>query len=297
MLTTFDKILLFPLWLLSFIPLPGLYLVADLLYIVSYYILGYRKRVVVENLKNSFPDKTKKEIQQITSKFYRQLCDVFVESFYLLNMSVKELDKRYAITNLEEIKSLHQSGKDVIVATSHYANWEWGAMFNHHMPYDGLAVYRPLSNKLFDRFFCHLRSRFGCKMIPMKQTLREIIQYKRAKKQFGLYLLADQRPGLEDLTHWINFLNQKTPVITGIEKLAKKFDLAVYFMDIKKVKRGKYNLSFVPVSLNPGGEPENKITNAYNQLLEQMILRQPELWLWSHKRWKYKPEDYMRHNA
>ena len=196
-----DKLLLSPLWLLSLLPLPVLYLFSNFLFFLTYTLVGYRKRVVFENIANSFPQKNNKEVELITRNFYKHLCDVFIESIYLLNMSVKELDKRYKLTNLDVIEKLYDESKNIVIATSHFGNWEWGTIMAYHMRYKGLAIYRPLSNKTFDNLFNHIRSKYGCKLVPMKQTLREILQCQKENIQYAVYTLGDQRPEQSDLGH------------------------------------------------------------------------------------------------
>ena len=294
MLKLKDKIVLSPLFLVSMFPLWIQYRVSDFIYFITYYVVGYRKKVVAQNLENSFPGKDKKELTSIAKRFYRHLCDVFFESLFLLTISKKNAKNRYQINNPEVIEKLKNENKSMIMATNHYANWEWGSIFSLYYPeFKALPVYRPLSNKMFDRFFLYLRSRFGATPVPMKQTLRTLITIQREKTLFGLYSLGDQRPGIEDLNYWTTFLNQDTPIITGIEKLAKKFNLAVVFMDIDKIKRGEYQTTFKLISDKPKDEPDYAITEKYARMLEQMILRKPELWLWSHKRWKFKKADYI----
>ena len=294
MLTIKDKIILAPIHFVSLFPLWIQYRVSDFVFVVVYYVMGYRKKVVFQNLKNSFPEKSVKEIRLIAHKFYRHLCDVFFESIYLISITDKNAMRRYQAKNPELVQNLLDERKNIIVATNHYANWEWGCIFSLFFPeLTAMPIYKPLHNKLFDRLFLHSRSRFGATPIPMKKTLREIINAQRENKLIGIYSLGDQRPPKQDLHYWTTFLNQETPMITGIEKLAKKFNLAVVFMDIDKIKRGKYITTFRMISENPADEPEYSITEKYARMLETMIIRRPELWLWSHKRWKYKKEDFI----
>lgn len=294
MLKLKDKIILSPLFLISVFPFWIKYRISDALYILGYYIVGYRKKVVFQNLEKSFPEKDKKELKNIAKKFYRHLCDTFFESLSLLTLSDKNAKRRFQLIDTELIDDILKENKSFIVASSHYANWEWGCIFSLFYPeFIAMPVYKPLSNKMFDRFFLHLRTRLGATAVPMKQTLRAILNSQRQKQLFALYLLGDQRPGLEDLNYWTKFLNQDTPMITGMEKLAKKFNLAVVFMDIDKVKRGVYQTTFKLISDNPKDEAEYAITEKYVRMFEQMVQRRPELWLWSHKRWKFNKADYI----
>lgn len=290
MLKLTDKIILFPIWLLSLIPLRILLMVSWIIYFILYYIVGYRKKVVFENLRKSFPEKSSEEIKTLARKFFLHLCDYFFESIYMLNMSNEEVKRRYKARNPELIEELYAKGKNAIAATSHYGNWEWAASGWIQMPYKTIGIYKPLSNKLFDRFMIHLRSRYGSPVEPMKHTLRAIIESQKQGDTFILYLVGDQRPMKSEIHYWTTFMNQDTPLITGPEKLAKKFDLAVVFIDVIQTRRGYYELNYELLTESPKETAEFEITENYIRLVEKQILRKPELYLWSHKRWKHKRE-------
>jgi KDO2-lipid IV(A) lauroyltransferase len=281
MVTLLDKIVLFPLWLISLLPLQVLYRLAWLVYFITYYIIGYRKKVVSTNLKKSFPEKSPKELKQIERKFFRHLCNYFFETLYML---------RYKPANPELIDELFAKGKNAVAVTSHFGNWEWAASGWIQMPYKTIGVYKPLSNKLFDRFMLHLRTIYGSPVEPMKHTLRAVIGSIKNGDRFILYLIGDQRPMKSEINLWTPFLNQDTPVITGPEKLARKFDLAVVFIDIVQIKPGFYELHYRLITEKPAETEEFEITKEYFRLVEQQIARKPELYLWSHKRWKHKRE-------
>ena len=291
MLSIRDKILLFPLWLLSLLSLEVLYVLSWMIYCIIYYIAGYRKKVVFGNLRKSFPDKSEKEIKILAKKFYLHLCDYFFETLYMLNMSDKEVKRRYKPLNPELIEELYAKGKNAVVVASHYGNWEWAACEWIRMPYKTIGIYKPLSNKLFDNFLLHLRKRYGSPVEPMKHTLRAILESKKQGDTFILYLIGDQRPMKSEIHYWTKFMNQDTPLITGPEKLAKKFDLAVVFMDVTQKKRGFYEINYRLISENPKETNEFEITEKYIRLVERQIERKPELYLWSHKRWKHKREN------
>ena len=288
-----DKLILFPIWLVTLLPLPVLYILSDLIFLILYYIVGYRRTVVDSNLKKAFPEKTDKEIHRLTLKFYRYLCDYFIESIYLLNMSVAESNKRYRYTNPEIVKDLYKKGRSIVYTVGHYGNWEWAtANLHKKASYHILGIYKPLSNKLFDRLFIYIRARYGNTPVPMKKTLRVITESMKNKEIFSLYLVADQRPTIEDIHYWTIFLNQETPVITGIERIAKKYDLPVVFLDVERPRRGYYEITFRILTEEPKKEEQYAITEKYMRQVEKMIKRRPELWLWSHKRWKYSAEKY-----
>ena len=290
-LTFRDKIVLFPIWLVTLLPLPLLYLFSDLVFFILYYILRYRRAVVHTNLTRAFPDKTERDIRRLTIKFYRYLCDYFIESIYLLNMSAAESNKRYRYTNPDVMHELYKKKKNIVFAVGHYGNWEWATANIHvNTSYYTKGIYKPLSNKMFDRLFFYIRARYGNIPVPMKQTLRVINGAIRNKEIFSIYLVADQRPTPEDLHYWTIFLNQDTPVISGVERISRKYDMPVVFLDIDRPKRGHYDVTFKVLTEDPKNEPQFAITEKYIRHVENMIIRKPELW--PHKRWKYSAEKH-----
>lgn len=287
-----DRIILFPLWLLTLLPLPILYLLSDLIFLILFYLVQYRKNVVIENLSLAFPEKSTNEIRKISIGFYRYLCDYFVESIYLMNMSEKECSKRYKYTNPEILNKYYHSKQNIILAISHYGNWEWACNLNHHCSYIIYGVYKPLSNKIFDRLFIYLRGKYDSVPVHMKHTFRYIKNSIDKKELFALYLVGDQRPPTGDLEFWTTFLNQDTPVITGMDKIARKYNFPVIFMAVKRLRRGYYEVTFEVISDNPSAESTFGIAEKYIRRVEKLIHSSPEYWLWSHKRFKYKAEKY-----
>lgn len=287
-----DKVILFPFWLVSMLPLRVIYIFFSWpLYVLIFYVARYRRKVVFENLRNSFPEKNSNEIRRIAKGFYKHFCDYFLESIYVINMTQKEVQQRFQFKNIEVIKDLYDKDKNVILMTTHYGNWEWAIEMANIFPHDwSYAIYRPLTNKLFDRFFIYLRSKYGVTALPMQQVLRTIVERKRKNESFTMYTLSDQRPHWSDVDFWTEFLNQDTPVITGSEKLASKFDLAVVFFDMQKTKRGWYEIDIKLITDDAASTEKNFISKKYIELVEDMVKRQPEFYLWTHKRWKYKRE-------
>ena len=275
------------LWLITLLPLPVLYLLSDFIYFILYYLVGYRKKTVFQNLEKSLLDKSPQEIDRIARKFYRQLCDYFIESAYRIHMGENENARRLHYINPELLKNYYNQGKSIVLLLSHYGNWEFPTRISKLSSHDILAIYKPLQNKYFDRLFLQLRGQFGAIGIPMESTLRTLLTYQRNNKLAVLYTIADQRPQWTSIQHWTTFLNQDTPVIIGPEKIARRFNLPVYFLDLQKIRRGYYSAELKPICENPKDVPEFDITRKYLAMLERNILERPELWLWSHKRWKY----------
>jgi Kdo2-lipid IVA lauroyltransferase/acyltransferase len=287
-----DKVILFPLWLITLLHLPVLYPLADGLSVLLCYIIRYRRKVVLQNLKNSFPEKSHREIKRIMWRFYRYLCDYFVESLYTINMSLEECNKRYSYTNPELLEKYFREGKSVVLTTSHYGCWEWSANFTSWFSPTIFAIYKPLSNKLFDRLFIYIRSKYGLEPIPMKKTLRTIADCLKKNETFALLFLADQRPARQDLSYWTFFMNQETPVITGMDRLARKYNLPVVFMNVSRPRRGYYEITYETIEPEPAKTKPNELAEKYIRCVEKLVRNQPEFYLWSHKRWKYRADKY-----
>jgi KDO2-lipid IV(A) lauroyltransferase len=189
-----------------------------------------------------------------------------------------------------DLMTAHQSeGKSVMMMTSHYGNWEWGALIGYHLPADFMLhpVYQKLKNRHFDKLIFRLRSISGCVNIEKDELVRKMLQMKNNGKYGIIGMVSDQSPAKHFIRYRLQFLNQETPVFLGTEQLARKYNYPVYFMDIKRPKRGYYDIEIIPIAVKPGETKEYEITTRYMQLLEEKIKKQPELWLWSHKRWKY----------
>jgi len=280
----------FSLHLLSLVPFPILYLLSDFCYYVLFYIIKYRRHVVMPNLRNSFPQKTEKELRVIEKKYFKFLCDNILESFKMLSISKAEITRRYKVNNPEEIRKHLDNGKSVIVTGGHYANWEWGNLaMKAYFDETVLIIYKPLADKNFEGFMNGMRSRFGSIMVPMKLTLRKIIEQKNNK--YLAFFVSDQTPARVDQYHFIKFLNQDTAVFLGTEKIAKTTGNPLVFCHIDRVKRGYYEITFTTLFEDPESTSPLEITLAHSKKLESYINARPELWLWSHKRWKFKPEN------
>ncbi|HWK56136.1 MAG TPA: lysophospholipid acyltransferase family protein [Parapedobacter sp.] len=281
------SILSFFIYLLSLLPFRVLYALSDLGYVLLYHIIGYRKAVVFKNLRNAFPEKSEDERRQIARRFYRFLPDLLVEAIKMRSISADQVEKRMMMYQTEELERHFRAGKGVIAVTAHYGNWELGihriSLFTEH---PALIIYKPLNNKSFDTVYNGIRSRFGAIMVPMKLTLRKIIAY-RHQPHISVFV-ADQTPGRSDSHYFINFLNQKTPVYTGVEKIARATGFPVVFCHIDRVKRGHYCCKFTTLVEEPATVPVHGITDIHNKFTEDIIRRKPELWLWSHRRWKTK---------
>jgi Kdo2-lipid IVA lauroyltransferase/acyltransferase len=275
-------------WTVNLLPLRILYLFSDLLYCLLFYITRYRRSTVETNLRNSFPGKSAQEIRSIEKKFYRHLSDLFVESLKLIHLPAAEHKKRMVVTNPEKLEEYFNANRDVVALIAHYNNWEWLSAFALYTHLHVITLYKPLHNKQFDNFFIRLRSRNGTFLSPNSRVIRDLLGFRQKKIPTITGFISDQTPTVHELRYWTTFLNQDTAVFTAAERIASKFDMAVVFLRLDKVKRGYYQLTVEPLFDHAAGLPEFAISEAYARRLEEVINEKPEYWLWSHKRWKHK---------
>lgn len=282
----FYPIIAAPIYIIFALPLFVLYGLSNFVYVILYDVVGYRKKVVFQNLRNSFPQKTEAELQAIAKRYYKHMVDVIIETLKLSTLSNAELKKRVVFKNTEIITQLQQQNKSYLFVLGHMGNWEWsGQSFsvNNLGPLYGL--YHPLASPFFDWLMIKLRTRFELKLIPMQQVLRHMVGYKNTFT--GTAFIADQTPSKEN-AYWVNFLHQDTPVFIGTEKIAKRFNYPVVYASCQKIARGYYQITFILITDNPALHPDGWITEQHTALLEQDIVNQPHIWLWSHRRWKHK---------
>lgn len=275
---------------LSLLPLFLLYRLADAFYLVIFYVFKYRRKVVKENLYHAFPSKSAAELNAIEKDYYKFLSSLFVEIIKMKSISKKELNKRVKFKNADLVEAYLQNNESVLFCSSHYGNYEWVCMAiglnfsGQHYP-----IYKPLSSAAFDQWFLTMRSKFGNNMVAMRQTLRSIQASKNTASMFTFG--SDQAPSKEESIYWTRFLNQETSVQLGIEKIAKKTNRPVFYLKINYLERGYYEVDCVPICLQPDQTRQFEITEAHTHFLEEMIEEKPAYWLWSHRRWKYKPEN------
>jgi len=275
------------IYLLSLLPFPVLYALSDLMYVVMFYVVKYRRDVVNANLRNAFPEKPEKEIQRISKAYYKYLCDLTLETFKTLTFTRKSALKHCRFHDTEILKRLHAEGKSIVIVLGHYGNWEWaGSSMSLDTDYQLYVIYHPLTNKRFDKLIYDMRSRFGTKLIPMKNTLRDMIKNKAEVNATAF--IADQTPSNPDNAYWTNFLNQDTPVFEGTEKIAKMLNYPVVFGNVKRIKRGYYEIFLEMLEEDPASTQYGDITELFTRRLEKEIIETPEIWLWSHRRWKHK---------
>lgn len=274
---------------ISLLPFPLLYGLSDFLFILFYYVLGYRKKIVLGNIQRSFPEKSHDEHLEIAKKFYQHFCDLILESLKTFTISEKEVLKRVTCKNPEVINKYYDRKQSVILAGGHYNNWEiFAVAVSALIKHKAIAIYKPLSNKYFDKKMRDTRSKYGLYMISTK-IVKQIFE-QEANNLTATIFAIDQSPSNPKSAHWMKFLNQDTAVLFGTEKYAKAYNYPVVYGRINKEKRGHYSFEFFDVTDQPAATAHGEITEKITQLLETDIRNIPEYWLWSHRRWKHRPE-------
>lgn len=282
------KIIFTFLLLFSKLPLKILYLFSDFMFFVIYHLVGYRRKVVLENLQNSFPDKSKEEIKSIEKKFYINFCDYLAETFKSFTISSTELRVRVQHLNQDIFQEAKQENKNVILLAGHIFNWEWFNALATVIPQDhSFPVYRKVQSSFWEQKIKELRNRFGNHALEAKEVVRHIFRNPNDGNSVYMFV-ADQTPHFSEVTFGLNFLNQKTPAFVGYDKLSTRMDLAFVFCEMKKVKRGYYQINYYRIY--PDGEKfvENEVVKKFHHLLENTINKRPDNYLWSHRRWKYQ---------
>lgn len=292
-----DKIFYTPLsaflHAIAYLPFWVLYGISDICFIFVYHIFRYRRRVVEQNINESFPYKSETERRKIIRRFYRHFTDTFVETIKLLHVSDDTMRKRIVFKNIEEVDKSIENGRSIVMYAAHYCNWEWLSaitLWSKHSTdiVQFGQIYRPLKNEWFDKFFLDLRSRFNSYSYPKNSVFRELLTAKRNGKVTVTGFISDQHPNRNDENDVITFLNHYTAFITGGEVIAKKMDMDVMYFDVRKIKRGHYVCTIKVITREPKATEQYEITNTYARLLENVINEQPSEWLWTHKRWKNK---------
>lgn len=288
------KVVYFLFYLISLLPYRALYVLSDFFYLIIYYVARYRRTVVRRNITTSFPEKTAREHLDIERRFYHWLCDYFVETIKLITVSRQELLRHIEFRNAGQIEQYFDKGQSCAAILGHYCNWELlsatGLAFERHNEAVCGLIYHPLRSQVFDRLFIKIRQSMGGLCIPKRDILRYLVSF-RSQGLMNLFgYIADQTPKYSNIHLWLPFLNHDTPVFTGAERLMRKMNNAVFYVDMERPRRGKYICTFRLMTDNPAAEPEYAITRRFFTMLEETIRRDPPCYLWSHNRWKRKRE-------
>lgn len=281
-------ILIYPLlWIISILPHPLFYGFSDFVYFLVYRVIGYRKKIVRENLELVFPSKSKQELNTIEKDFYHHMCDMFLEMVKTMALSKEAVKKKYHIVNLDLLREIEKE-KSVLIVCSHYANWEWNVSINNYINSKGYAVYQKISNKYFDAFIRKTRAKWNTELITQKETVKTVVRNHQNKVGAIYGMVSDQSPQVHRAQYWKEFMGVEVPIFNGAETLARKLDLAVVFLKVSKVKRGYYQAEFIPITLAGRHTEKNEITDTFLSLTEQQIKERPEHYLWTHRRWKHR---------
>jgi KDO2-lipid IV(A) lauroyltransferase len=273
---------------ISWLPFPVLYALSDFLFFIFYYIFPYRKKIVLQNLRNSFPEKSEAEINKIAKIFYKHFCDVIVETLKLFSASQRSIESRVKLVNPDLLEEYYKSGKSLILVTGHYANWEWPAItLTSHSSHKGTGIYKKLSSKFFDKKLRETRARFGMELMHTKEVPAFFENHKNEICAYGF--INDQSPSDPKKGHWMEFLNQPTCMLLGAEKYARQYNYPVLYGAITREKRGYYKIEYIKITDDPSSEKQFAITEKSAYINEKLIRNEPAYWLWTHKRWKHRP--------
>ena len=274
---------------ISWLSFPLLYGLSDILFFIFYYIFPYRRKVVLQNLRSSFPEKPEAEIRKIEKEFYRHFCDVLVETIKLFSASQNAIESRIQLVNAGLLDEYFTKGKSLILVTGHYANWEWPAVtLTSHSKHKGTGIYQRLSSKFFDKKLRQTRARFGMELMSTREVADFFESHQNQLCAYGF--INDQSPSDPKKGHWMKFLNQPTCMLTGAERYAVKYNYPILYGAITRIKRGHYRIEYIPVSDSPASEKSFFITEKCAMINESIIRKDPAYWLWTHRRWKHKKE-------
>ena len=275
--------------LLSKLPFRVLYIISDVVFLILYYIVGYRRDVVLFNLKTAFPEMDKATLKETEKRFYHHFCDLFIEVIKTLSISEQTLRDRYLFTNIEVLQKYVDKDQPVLVTMGHYASYEWvfalATLLKNH---PGYAIYKKIKNPYFDKMIRDIRSKWNSTLVPNKQAREKIKEVLATQKGFDYFgFIMDQSPSNSNKKHFSNFLSVQTPFFTGVEKLSKQYDLPVLFLGTTRVKRGYYSSTFSVLTDTPNQHPDFAITDAYAKILTELIIKDPAYYFWTHKRFKF----------
>lgn len=284
-------------WLVSHLPLWFLHGVASVASVFLFHVIRYRRKVVHENIKSAFPELSSRERLIIERKFFTHFCDLMMESVKFFSISKKEMRRRMKFKGIELLEESCRNGRSCGVFLGHYGNWEWISSMPLWIDQDlcqCTQLYHPLENYVTDQLVLYTRKRFGGKNITADKSIKYMVNYMRQGKPILVGFIADQGPSWESIYHWNHFLHHETPWFTGAERIMQKLDMDVYYLEVRRVKRGYYEAEYKRITTEPKKFEQFKLTDIYSEMLEETIKRDPAYWLWSHRRWKRSKEEWLK---
>ncbi|MDP5101069.1 MAG: lysophospholipid acyltransferase family protein [Nonlabens sp.] len=281
------------IWIISRLPFRLAYVLSDFVFLILYYVVGYRKEVIKKNLKIAFPNKSDAERKELAKKSTQHFCDIFIEMVKSMGMSTESMRSRFTCDDIEEPNAYAIAGKPIIVMFGHQASYEWTMVLQERLASMVYAVYKPLKNKQFDNLIRSIRKKFGSEMVAMNGAAK-LLKTDLGKRTPLIAMVADQSPAGYRAQSFTKFFNKSSAVFRGSEKMAADYALPVFYLKVSKVKRGYYHAEFIKICDDGSQVPEWYVTDTFFSLLEAQIKEQPEYYLWSHKRWKITPETATR---
>lgn len=274
---------------LSYLPLWFVYIASTIFWPIAYYIVRYRLKVVRYNLKRCFPEKSKRELRKLERQYFQHLCDLLAEGLFNIRASVKKVARRYRFVNADILEPYYRQNRSVVLMSAHYNNWEYMiTSLNSRISHQAVGVGKPLNNKNFGVFLTARRARYGTEIVDQTNVRQAMSFYDQWHIPAAYMMLSDQSPSRANKCYWTKFFDQDTAFLYGSEHFARKYNMAVFFYEVKKIRRGRYELHFKLITDTPNELPQGEITERYVHLLEETIRKEPQYWLWSHRRWKLK---------
>lgn len=282
------QVVIFFFWFISLLPKFIQCFIGNIVFVLIAYVIQYRKKTIISNLKNSFPNKNPKEISGIIKGYYHHMAYMMIENMILRHVVDKEVINQLAFQNAGLVEKFRNENRSIILVLGHLGNWEHGSVISKKFSYKGTAIYKKLTSPVFDRIYFDLRSNLGVIPVEMHNVLRQVVELRKMDEPFILFSVADQSPTFSEINYWLSFLNQDTGVFMGPEKISVKFDMPIIYCEIIRTGFNRFNVNFELISDKPKETKEHEIINKFYRLLESSINKYPENWLWSHRRWKHK---------
>lgn len=277
----------------SHLPLRVLYVFSDFTYFLMYYVVRYRQKVVRKNLEIAFPHKTEAERRDIEKRFYRHFSDYIFETAKSMTIPIEELMKRMVITNTEEVNKFTDEGRSVFVYAAHFGNWEWFITWPYYFKAEKIQTfYKPQRNQLADDLTLHSRKRFNIVAVPSHHGFRHMVSSVRRGEKSVTLIIGDQAPSRGAKKYWTNLFGRDTDFLLGPTTIASKLNLVLFFPYFKKYRRGYYEVEMRLLEVDPAHHTDAQMIDRFAAMLEDNIRELPELWLWSHRRWKHRHEDF-----